>query len=202
MARGKKQSAGSWLTPVSTMCTTQVSVPGQQPPPHPSLPALPTFSVNPHLPNPNIPDSLPFRGIPASAPPGPFTNAAHVRGGSVDPLSSAILFINTNPYIIGCFMLILNLGGRFLSMELTKKQEEFLSASWLRPALFFTVVFIATRNIAAAFWVTLLFFAIIWVIANEKSPYCMIPSWCGHNNDEKKKIYENNVAKVSQRPAE
>lgn len=94
-------------------------------------------------------------------------------------------------------MLVLNLGGRFLSMELTKKQEEFLAAPWIRPALFFTVVFIATRNIAAAFWVTLLFFFIIWVAANEKSPYCMIPSWCGPKVDEKKQIYEQNMRKVA-----
>jgi hypothetical protein len=185
----RKHTAGSWMTPASTMCTTQTSVPPQQPPPHPApAPALPNFSTNPYLPNPKIPDSL-----PGSNTPGPTT------GGMVDPLSSTILFINTNPYIIGCFMLLLNLGGRFLSLELTKKQEEFLAAPWIRPALFFTVVFIATRNIAAAFWVTLLFFTIIWVVANEKSPYCMVPSWCGHNVDQQKKIYESNVKKVAER---
>jgi hypothetical protein len=91
--------------------------------------------------------------------------------------------------------LLLNLGGRFLSLELTKKQEEFLAAPWLRPALFFTVVFIATRNLAAAFWVTLLFFSIVWVVANEHSPYCLIPSWCGHDIEKQKKTYEENVKK-------
>jgi len=180
------------------MCTTQIPVPGQQPPPHPvPAPPLPNFPINPYLPNPKIPDSLPIPPTPASNPPGPMSNAAPVTGGMVDPLSTAIMFMNTNPYIIGCFMLVLNLGGRFLSMELTKKQEEFLAAPWIRPALFFTVVFIATRNIAAAFWVTLLFFFIIWVAANEKSPYCMIPSWCGHKMDEQKQIYEQNMRKVA-----
>jgi ABC-type uncharacterized transport system permease subunit len=101
--------------------------------------------------------------------------------GAADPLSSTIMLINTNPYIIGLFMLLLNLGGRFLVLEPTKKQEEFLQSPWLRPLLFFTVIFIATRNLAAAFYVTILFFLIVWVVANEKSPYCMIPSWCGHN---------------------
>ena len=92
-------------------------------------------------------------------------------------------------------MLLLNLGGRFLSLELTKKQEEFLAAPWIRPGLFFTVVFIATRNLAAAFWVTLLFFSIIWVVANEHSPYCLIPSWCGYDIEKQKKTYEENVKK-------
>lgn len=118
-------------------------------------------------------------------------------GGSLDPLSTAILMINSNPYIIGLFMLLLNLGGRFLSLELTKKQEAFLQAPWVRPLLFFTVIFIATRNLVAAFWVTLLFFFIIWVVANENSPYCMIPSWCDTKHEEAGQVYTQNIQKLA-----
>ena len=184
-----------------------------QPGPHPQPPpALPTTSVNPYLPAPtaggmapvNIPSQMPSppqgTNIPPTLSPHPSPNnntgqPFQGMGGVLDPFSQAIIFVNTNPYIIGCFMLLLNLGGRFLSLELTKKQEEFLAAPWLRPALFFTVVFIATRNIAAAFWVTLLFFSIVWVVANEHSPYCLIPSWCGHDIEKQKKTYEENVKK-------
>ena len=121
--------------------------------------------------------------VPQSAPilPTPYQNAQMLQpfsGGNLDLLSNAIMYLNTNPYMIGLFMLLLNLGGRFLSLELTKKQEAFLQAAWLRPLLFFTVVFIATRNLVAAFWMTLLFFFVIWVAANEHSPFCLIPSWC------------------------
>lgn len=113
-----------------------------------------------------------------------------------DPLSFAIMTMNTNPYFIGMFMLLLNLGGRFLSLELTKKQEAFLQAQWVRPLIFFTVIFMATRNVVAAFWLTVMFFFVIWVVANENSPFCMIPSWCGHNIDEQTKVYQNNVEKL------
>ena len=130
--------------------------------------------------------------VPHAPPPQPPPQI-----GAADPLSSTIMFANSNPYIIGLFMLLLNLGGRFLSLELTKKQEEFLQSRWLRPLIFFTVIFISTRNLAAAFWVTILFFFIIWVVANENSPFCMIPSWCGHNNEEAKKVYEKNINKLS-----
>ena len=185
-----------------------------QPGPHPlPAPALPTTSVNPYLPPPTMggmapvnipsqmpsPPSQPINMPPTLSPhPSPNNNTGQPfqgTGGVLDPLSQAIIFVNTNPYIIGCFMLVLNLGGRFLSLELTKKQEEFLAAPWIRPALFFTVIFIATRNIAAAFWVSLLFFSIIWVIANEHSPYCLIPSWCGHDIQKEKKTYEENAKK-------
>jgi hypothetical protein len=110
-----------------------------------------------------------------------------------DPISTTIMAVNSNPYLIGIFMLLLNLGGRFLSLELTKKQEALLQQPWIRPLIFFTVIFMATRNVVAAFWVTLLFFFVIWVVANENSPFCMIPSWCGHNIEEQKQTYLDNV---------
>jgi len=118
------------------------------------------------------------------------------HGGTLDPLSAIIGAFNTNPYIIGMLMLLMNLGGRFLSLELTKKQEAFLQAPWIRPLIFFTVIFMATRNIVVAFWITMLFFFVIWIAANENSPYCMIPSWCGHNISEQRENYEANVQKL------
>lgn len=192
-----------------------IGQPGPHPPPPPTLP---TTSINPYLPAPtmggmtplgqsgplNISSNMPSPTQPINIPPtlsphpSPNNNTGQPfqgYGGVLDPLSQAIVFVNTNPYIIGCFMLLLNLGGRFLALELTKKQEEFLAAPWLRPALFFTVVFIATRNIAAAFWVTILFFFVVWVIANEHSPYCLIPSWCGQDIEKEKKTYEENAKK-------
>ena len=114
----------------------------------------------------------------------------------MDPLSSMILWLNTNPYLIGILMLLLNLGGRYLTLELTKKQEAFLQAPWTRVAIFFTVIFIATRNLVAAFWVTLAFFFVIWIVANENSPFCMIPNWCGHDTKTPSELYEANVASL------
>lgn len=143
--------------------------------------------------------------IPVSSTAPPIANAPIYAspppplptGGSLDPISAFFMTVNTNPYIIGLFMLLLNLGGRFLSLELTKKQEAFLQSSWLRPLLFFTVIFIATRNLIVAFWVSLFFFFIIWVVANENSKFCMIPSWCDENAEKEKTIYTKNVQKIS-----
>lgn len=143
---------------------------------------IPVSSTVPQSIQATIPSSPPF-----PAPP---------QQGGLDPISSTIASLNTNPYLIGMFMLLLNLGGRFLSLELTKKQEAFLQSPVLRPLLFFTVIFIATRNLAAAFWVTLLLFFILWVAVNENSPFCMIPEWCGHETKNEHENYTNNVKKM------
>ncbi len=120
-------------------------------------------------------------------------------GGTLDILSLTIESLNTNPYFIGMLMLMLNLGGRFLATELTPKQEQFLQSRWLRPLLFFIVIFVATRNIAVAFWFTLALFMILWILANEQSPFCIIPSWKPlENPEEKKATYESNMEIMEQ----
>lgn len=129
-----------------------------------------------------------------------------VTGGNIDILSTAIYTLNTNPYLIGCLMLLLNLGGRFLSLELTKKQEAFLQQPWLRPLIFFTVIFVATRNLAVAFWITVFFFFLIWTVANENSPFCLIPSWrqdAKSDTSQQQQQYETNMSYLQQmRPSQ
>ena len=94
-----------------------------------------------------------------------------------DPLSSTLSMLNANPYLIGVFYLFLNLGGRFLSLELTKRQEWFLSQPILRPFILFAVMFISTRNLSVAFWTTVGILSVLWVFANENSAFCIIPGW-------------------------
>jgi len=120
----------------------------------------------------------------------------------LDPVSSFVLSLNSNPYIIGILYLFLNLSGRYLPMELTKQQEAFLSRPYLRPFILFAVLFIATRNIAVAFWCSLGLLATLWFIANENHVMCLIPGW-RTTDDEKKKeqeqSYENNMKKLQKK---
>ena len=124
--------------------------------------------------------------------------AAATAAASLDPLSSVLAVLNSNPYIIGIFYVFLNLGGRFLSMELTKRQEWFLSLPSVRPIILFAVMFIATRNLGVAFWSTTIILSIIWFLANENSKFCLIPSWRAEETNQKveDKIYEEKMKKL------
>jgi len=172
MVKTRKMSAG-WLTPVSSMAPVATPVAG-------------TVAGTTPVAAPMV----------ATAMPNMASQFPNVQSGGLDPLSVTIMTLNTNPYLIGIFMLLLNLGGRFLSLELTKKQEAFLQAAWIRPLIFFTVVFMATRNVVVAFWVTALLFFVIWVVANENSPFCMIPDWCGTNHQDEKTNYLKNIERL------
>jgi len=92
---------------------------------------------------------------------------------SVSPLDGFLQIFNSNPYFIGIMMLILNLGGLFISLEVTKKQELFLQLPWVRRILIFTVLFVATRNIWVAFWTTVTVVLLLGYIFNENSSLCI-----------------------------
>ena len=89
------------------------------------------------------------------------------------PIDSAIMSLNSNPYFIGTMMLLLNLGGRFISLEMSKHQEEFFQNPWVRRLLIFTVLFVGTRNVVVAFWMTLVIILIIGYLLNENSSLCL-----------------------------
>jgi hypothetical protein len=104
----------------------------------------------------------------ATMPPVLATTAAM---GPLNPLEGLIMGINTNPYFIGLMMLLLNLGGRFLGMEMSKEQEKFFQHPWIRRCLIFTVLFVATRNIIVALIMTIFVVLIMTVLLNENSTF-------------------------------
>jgi len=91
----------------------------------------------------------------------------------VSPFDAFLQIFNNNPYFIGIMMVILNLGGRFISLEVTKKQEQFLQLPWVRRVLIFTVLFVATRNLWVAFWTTVTVVLLLGYLFNENSALCL-----------------------------
>ena len=89
--------------------------------------------------------------------------------GPVNPLEALINGLNTNTYLIGLAMILLNLGGRHLSMGLTPEQDKFFQIPWIRRFMLFVVVFVATRNVFTALWMTIALIFVIGYLFNEHS---------------------------------
>ena len=95
-----------------------------------------------------------------------------VNGSMVLPVPGIDILvssINSNPYFIGIMMLLLNLGGRFLSLEVSKGQEKFLSDPMIRRFLLFVVLFVATRNVLVAAGLTIIVVILLGYLLNENS---------------------------------
>jgi hypothetical protein len=100
--------------------------------------------------------------------------AAVAAAPTVGPLESVLGVFNTNLYFVGIMMLILNLGGRFIAMEITKEQEHFFQNPWVRRFLIFVVIFVATRNLIISFWLTIIVVLILGYLFNENSSLWLI----------------------------
>ena len=95
--------------------------------------------------------------------------------------SDALLFsiheINMNPYVLGIAYILLNLGGRFMVLSVTPAQEAFLQNIVFRPLLLFAIMFIGTRNLIVAFWLTLLVLFVLHYLLNEQSGWYLLRDW-------------------------
>ena len=76
-------------------------------------------------------------------------------------LNGGIDFLNTNKYFGGIMMLLLNIGGKQISKEISFLQENFLNQQIVRRLLVFVVVFIATKDIKVSCIITILFIILV-----------------------------------------
>jgi hypothetical protein len=97
-------------------------------------------------------------------PPAPIIGA-----NSLNPIEMIVTSLNTNTYLIGLSMILLNLGGRHLAPSLTSEQDKFFQNQWIRRGMLFVVIFVATRNVFTALWLSIGLVLIIGYLFNEHS---------------------------------
>ncbi len=89
--------------------------------------------------------------------------------------NAAMMSLNNSKYIAGIMMILMNLGSRYISHDISEFQETVLSSSILRKIFIFTVFFISTRDIVVSVILTLLFVVLVSGLFNENSKYCILP---------------------------
>lgn len=98
-------------------------------------------------------------------------------GALAETLLMSIHEINMNPYVLGIAYILLNLGGRFMVLSVTPGQEAFLQNIVFRPLLLFAIMFIGTRNLIVAFWMTLVVLLVLHYFLNENSDWYLLRDW-------------------------
>ena len=88
-------------------------------------------------------------------------------------MDGVLHFINTSPVFSGCVMLIMNIGGKYVSMDVPVGMHSFFSHCWVRKITVFCISFVATRDVKTALLVTLLFILFSRFLMNEKSNCCL-----------------------------
>jgi len=88
---------------------------------------------------------------------------------------SLLKTLNDNKFFAGIIMLIMNIGSKYISIELSKTQENYIKYSLGRQILIFAVLWMGTRDIVTALILTIAFILFADYLFNEHSTYCIIP---------------------------
>ena len=90
-------------------------------------------------------------------------------------IHNSILSLNDSKYFAGVAMLIVNIGSRYITLGLSKSQEEYIKTFVVRELLIFSIIWMATRDIYIAVTMTAAFIILADYVLNENSSYCILP---------------------------
>jgi len=83
--------------------------------------------------------------------------------------------LNDNKYFAGIVMLTMNIGTKYVMIDLSKTQENYVKYSLGRQLVIFSILWIGTRDIFISLILTAIFILLVDYIFNENSKYCIIP---------------------------
>jgi hypothetical protein len=93
----------------------------------------------------------------------------------MDVVNNAINSLNSSTFFAGIMMICLNIGSRYIQINLDESTESYIKYALTKEILVFTVSWMATRNIYTALVLTAVFVVLADFAFNEKSKYCILP---------------------------
>ena len=84
--------------------------------------------------------------------------------------------LNSNNFFIGIMMIVLNLGSKYIEIDIGNNQKKLLNNKIMRRFLIFTIVFIATRDVMTSLIITAVFIILVLNLFNQDSSLCILPT--------------------------
>jgi spore coat protein CotF len=94
----------------------------------------------------------------------------------MNKIIGSITNLNNSRYFAGLMMIILNVGSKYITIELSKTQEQYLRNTLGRQILLFSIFWVGTRDIVTSFVMTAVFVVLSDYLLNENSKLCIVPS--------------------------
>lgn len=83
--------------------------------------------------------------------------------------------LDNNKYFAGICMIMLNIGSKYITIELSKTQQSYLRNNIMRQVLLFSIAWIGTRDVVISLVITGAFIVMTQFLFNEDSRMCIIP---------------------------
>jgi hypothetical protein len=84
--------------------------------------------------------------------------------------------LNNSKFFSGVVMIMLNIGSKYITIELSKSQEAYMRNSLGRQLLIFAIAWMGSKDILIALALTAIFNVLANHLFNEQSKFCIIPS--------------------------
>lgn len=84
--------------------------------------------------------------------------------------------LNTSTFFAGFVMLVLNIGARYINLDLNSSTESWIKYLMSKEVLVFAVSWMGTRSIYYALVITACFTIVVDHFMNVNSKYCVVPS--------------------------
>lgn len=86
-----------------------------------------------------------------------------------------IMSLNNSKFFAGIIVILINIGGKFLSVQFSKSTEEYLKLNITKQILVFAMAWMGTRDIYTALVLVAVFTVLSEHLFNEESDYCIVP---------------------------
>ena len=83
--------------------------------------------------------------------------------------------LNNSKFFAGVVMIMMNIGSKYVTIELSKNQEQYLKNNIGRQFLIFAISWMGSRDILIALALTAIFTILADHLFNEQSKLCIIP---------------------------
>jgi hypothetical protein len=83
--------------------------------------------------------------------------------------------LNNSKFFAGIVMILMNIGSKYITIELSKSQEQYLKNTVGRQLLIFAISWMGSRDILIALALTAVFVTLTDHLFNEDSKFCIIP---------------------------
>ena len=83
--------------------------------------------------------------------------------------------LNNSKFFSGVIMIFMNIGSKYISIEFSKSQEQYLKNSIGRQLLIFSICWMGSRDILIALALTAIFNVLANHLFNEDSKFCIVP---------------------------
>ena len=98
-----------------------------------------------------------------------------IPAGNASMIALATIGLNSNKYILGLMILLINLGARYIGNEVGDFMHKVLNHKFARRFLIFLVLWMGTRDLVVAGVITIGFIVLVNTVFNEHSQFCILP---------------------------